>query len=269
MNKYKFGFNVYNYTPEELLDYSKESNLNHIEINLSKPHSSLDSFDEKRIEELKKKACDGNIEFSFHLPYEINIADNIYYKSRSNIAYISKSIDLAAKLGIKYITSHMGFFFWFPVEKWQRDKSLKRFVQNMPEILQKCNHRNVNIAIENVTPLPHGSEHLLLGDNLNDLYFVFSELESPNLKFCLDTGHANIAEGFEKYLDCFSDKLVSIHYHDNHGNDDSHLPVGKGNIDWSKLGKRLKEINFTGPFVSECRNIKPHEAAEALNKFLL
>ncbi len=269
MSRHNFGFNVFNYPPEDLLDYANEKNLNHIEINLTKAHSSVESFDEKRIEELKEKTTKNNIQLSFHLPYETNIADNIYYKSRANIAYVCKAINLAGKLDAQNITSHMGFFFWFPVEKWQREKSLKRFVQNMTEILEKCNQCNVNIALENVAPLPHGSEHLLLGDSINDLDYIFTELKSESIKFCLDTGHANTAEGVNEYLDRFVDKLAIIHYHDNNGKDDSHLPVGEGNINWKEFGEKLKEINFQGPLISECRNLKPHQAAEGLRKYLL
>jgi len=267
MNNYIFGFNVFNSPPENFIEYSNNNNLHHIEINLSKSHSAIESFNDKRIIDLKNNNHT-NLQFSFHLPTKTNIADNIFNLSQSNVKYLSKTIDLAARLDVRYITCHMGFFFWFPVEKWQRNKSLKRFVQNLEKILEKCTHNNVTIALENVAPLPHGSEHLLLGDNVNDFEFVFSRLNSPLLKFCLDTGHANMAEGVQTYLDLFSDKLVSIHYHDNHGNDDEHLPIGDGNINWNEFGIKLKEINFLGPFISECRNIKPKDATDRLKKYL-
>jgi sugar phosphate isomerase/epimerase len=128
---------------------------------------------------------------------------------------------------------------------------------------------DVVLALENVTPLPEGSEHYLLGDNIYDFEFIYSELNSNNLKFCLDTGHANIAEGVDKYLDHFSNKIIAVHYHDNLGNDDAHLAVGKGNIDWIDFSNKITNLNFTGPFISECRNIKPHEAANSLIKYFL
>jgi sugar phosphate isomerase/epimerase len=266
MNEYIFGFNVFNSPPENFIEYSVLNNLNHIEINLSKPHSSIESFDNGRIADLKKN--NSNLQFSLHLPHKINIADNIFNLSRSNIKYLFKAIELASKLEAKYIICHMGFFFWFPVEKWQREKSLKRFVRNLDKILEICNQHNVIIALENVTPLPHGSEHLLLGDNVKDFEFVFKQFNSPLLKFCLDTGHANMAEGVDTYLERFSNRLVSVHYHDNNGNDDAHLPIGEGNINWNDFATKIKEIKFCGPFISECRNIKPSEATNYLKKYL-
>ncbi len=269
MHKYTFGFNVFNQPPEDFITYSIENKLNHIEINLSKSHSSIYSFDDRRIEALKKSSFDSDINFSLHLPNHINVADNISTKRRSDIKYLNKVIDLAIKLQVKYINCHMGFFFWFPVQKWQRDKALKRFIDNIKIVADKCEQNNILIALENVTPLPDGSEHLLLGDNINDLEFVFSNLDSSIIKFCLDTGHANLAEGVNTYLNAFSEKLIAIHYHDNLGNDDSHLVVGEGNINWEQFAKILNNIKFNGPLISECRNYKPHEAALKFKKFLV
>ena len=135
-------------------------------------------------------------------------------------------------------------------------------------ISDKCNKLSIVLALENVNPLPDGSDHLLLGDNINDFEFIFSNIDSPYIKFCLDTGHANLAEGVEKYLDNFSEKLHAVHYHDNLGNDDSHLIINSGNIDWELFAKKIKKANFYGPFVSECRNQKPHESASLLARYL-
>ncbi len=269
MTNYKIGFNVYNYPPEDLLDYAFEKRLDHIEINLTQPHSSIKSFNEERIEKLNEKTSAYDIQLSFHLPTEINISDIIFYKRKKNIKYISDTIELANKLNVKNITAHMGLFFWFPIESRQRNNALKRYTKSLADLLGKCNQYNVNLALENVTPLPQGSDYFLLGDNINDLEFVFSELESPNIKFCLDTGHANNAEGVSEYIDHFKDKLAVVHFHDNNGNDDSHLPVGEGNINWKEMAIKLKEINFTGPFISECKNLKPYEAANGLRNHLI
>jgi sugar phosphate isomerase/epimerase len=269
MNGYSFGFNVFNFPAENFIDYALDNNLQHIEINLSQPHSSIESFTHERMEALKAKLADSGLRLSLHLPYKTNIADNIFGLNRMNVNYMCRAVELAGSLGAQFLTCHMGFFFWFPVERWKRAKALKRFVDNLSRILEISSSAGVVIALENVTPLPHGSDHLLLGDNVHDFDYIFSELRSPMIRFCLDTGHAHIAEGIDVYLDRFADRLISIHYHDNFGNDDQHLPVGQGSIDWKMLAGRLSELSFQGPLISECRNEKPHESAQNLRRFLL
>jgi sugar phosphate isomerase/epimerase len=97
--------------------------------------------------------------------------------------------------------------------------------------------------------------------NLEDFLYLFERLNSKHFMFCLDTGHANVAEGVIPYINYFWDKIKAIHFHDNLGDDDTHLPIGKGNINWNEVASALKKINFTGPMISECRKLKPHEAA--------
>jgi sugar phosphate isomerase/epimerase len=38
-------------------------------------------------------------------------------------------------------------------------------------------------------------------------------------------------------------KLIHIHWYDNHGNRDEHLPIGAGLIDHQKASKALKNID--------------------------
>jgi sugar phosphate isomerase/epimerase len=261
------GFNVFNSPIEDYLEYSSKHNLKHIEINLSKSHSSLNSFDLDRIKALKERINALGITISLHLPNQINIADNISRLNKKNIKYLIDSIELANSIGAKYINLHLGFFFWFPVSQWQRDKALLRFITNIGSVLEKCEEKGVTLALENVTPLTEGSDHYLLGDNIKDFVHIFTEIDSPWLKFCLDTGHANLSEGVNEYISAFSEKLISVHYHDNNGSDDSHLIVGEGNINWTEFWDKINSGSFKGPFISECRGLYPHEAANKLFEF--
>jgi sugar phosphate isomerase/epimerase len=70
-----------------------------------------------------------------------------------------------------------------------------------------------------------------------------------------------MGEGAENYIELLGEKLSTIHYHDNLGQKDDHLVIGEGNINWEIVCKKLLEIDYTGPIVSECRNIQPHESA--------
>jgi sugar phosphate isomerase/epimerase len=266
-SKYKFGFNVFNKPPEDFFEYAVETGLKHIEINLTKEHSCLTSFDSERINRLYEKAKENRIGLSLHLPYSLNIADNISMISKSNTVYMEKCVEFAVLINATHITTHIGNYYWFPVNSWKKRKALNRFIKRIEKILAACEKTNIIIALENVVPIPHGSEFYLLGDSIEDFHYIFEKLDSDNLRFCLDTGHANMAEGIVEYIENFKDKLVCIHYHDNKEDNDEHLVVGEGTIPWTEVAQKLKEINFNGPFISECRGIKPHEAAQKLQSF--
>lgn len=267
MKECNFGFNVFNKPPEEFFDYALRYNLKHIEINLTQDHSSLKSFTNERINNLTEWAESHDVRLSFHLPYHVNISDIIGRIRKNNITYLKEVVWLAGKLNATHITAHIGNFYWFPVEKWMRRQALIRFIKNLNMVLEYCEERDVILALENVVPIPTGSEFLLLGDSVNDFEFIFGNTNSNCLKFCLDTGHANMAEGIMPYINNFRDKLVCVHYHDNKANNDEHLPVGEGTVPWQELVDGLTKINYNGPLVSECRNVKPHEASELLRSY--
>ena len=68
--------------------------------------------------------------YFFHVPYYINISEVFPHIRKSNINYLIESIKTASKLKVNHITLHIGNFYWFPVEQWNRKRALKRFLQN-------------------------------------------------------------------------------------------------------------------------------------------
>jgi len=46
------------------------------------------------------------------------------------------------------------------------------------------------------------------------------------------------------YINTFGDKIIHIHWHDNHGRKDEHLPIGEGLIDHEKTVRALKDIEY-------------------------
>ncbi len=63
----------------------------------------------------------------------------------------------------------------------------------------------------------------------------------------LDIPHAFTSGGMAsiiEYINTFRDKIIHIHWHDNHGNRDEHLPIGEGFIDDQIAVKALEEIDY-------------------------
>lgn len=263
----KYGFTIFNNQPEESIEYAASNGLRHIELNLSKDLSILETFTPNRIRKIKRLTIAGKVKLSFHLPFTMNVSEIISPYRKNSINYFKYCISLAKKLGATHITIHAGNFFWFPSEKYMRQKALKRFVKSMAEVVSDCENSSVKIALENVVPIPQGSEYLLLGDNIEDFKYIFSQIQSSALRFCLDTGHANMGEGVLPYINNLYDKLICIHYHDNNGNNDEHLPVGSGNINWTNFAQCLMNVKFGGPLISECRNTSPIESANLLQNY--
>jgi len=256
----KLGYIVYKRPVEDCFEYAAKHGMSHLEIDLTKDHDFIRAFTFRRISLINKLAERHGITLSFHVSYTINLADRFPIIRILNVRYVKKCIALAHSLRMTHVTLHIGSFFGFPVWPGMRLQALRRLVLSLRKILQYCEKYNIKLALENVTPLPAGTELVMLGDNIKDFDYLFYKLNSDNLRFCLDMGHANTSEGVLAYINKFSDKIINVHYHDNMGRTDEHLSIGEGTLPWDRGVEALKKINFRGPYISECFKSTPHES---------
>jgi sugar phosphate isomerase/epimerase len=113
-------------------------------------------------------------------------------------------------------------------------------LQIIHELVKQAESLGVTIAVENIGHLD--SQYL---------DFVFSNIQSPNLGFCFDSSHDNIADEFRgQALGKWGSRLVTTHFSDNHGVNDDHLLPGKGNIDWNKVMQQFPK-NYKGTIMLE------------------
>lgn len=90
----------------------------------------------------------------------------------------------------------------------------------------------------------------------NDLLPLFEVLGPEGVGFCLDVGHCSVFSGasLEKWLDVLGPFLHQLHLHDNHGDADSHLPLGSGSIDFDFLFDYLRQGGGMRPLIT----LEPH-----------
>jgi sugar phosphate isomerase/epimerase len=86
--------------------------------------------------------------------------------------------------------------------------------------------------------------------------------EVKGLGLHLDFGHANLGkDGGVNFCEHLGDHIKHVHFSDNRGAKDDHLPLGVGNIDWKKAVSSLKSIRYDGTITLEVfcddRNVLP------------
>lgn len=151
--------------------------------------------------------------------------------------YIKESIILCGKNGIKKFVMHSAGKEAFKFS----EIGLNRFRC----LVKLAEENDVILNIENLRTVDH-------------LIYLFEKIDSPNFKFCLDTGHANIwcyspMEWIEKY----KNKINTVHINDNDGIEfhDYHYIPFDGCIEWDKLMPALNEY-YKGPIMLELNNFK-------------
>jgi len=112
----------------------------------------------------------------------------------------------------------------------------------------------VQICVENVQLRPNEvitsfADHVRLVDTL----------AHPAVMCALDTGHAHVNGGIHACIETFGSRLRHMHLHDNHGEMDEHLEVGKGTIQFAEFSRFL--ANFRDVISLETRSVTDPQGA--------
>jgi sugar phosphate isomerase/epimerase len=111
-------------------------------------------------------------------------------------------------------------------------------IKSLREIVSYAHKYEIQVMLENV-PLSNGIH------NLDEFKYIIDSV--PSLFVHLDIPHAFTSGGMKSvigYINTFKNKIIHVHWHDNHGNRDEHLPVGAGLIDHQKTLKALRSIDY-------------------------
>jgi sugar phosphate isomerase/epimerase len=147
--------------------------------------------------------------------------------------------------GIRYCTKHeIPIMVMHPVKGKTPPSPNELGLEFFHRLVKEAENQNITIALENV---PAGNECL---------EYLFSQITSPNLKFCFDSSHDNIATAFKgQALVKWGSRLATVHFSDNMGKNDDHLVPGQGNIDWTAMMKQIPN-GYIGALILELDNPK-------------
>ncbi|HXE73869.1 MAG TPA: sugar phosphate isomerase/epimerase [Candidatus Nitrosotenuis sp.] len=183
--------------------------------------------------------------YSFHSPFAEHIdvtAPEPRARERA-LAELLRAAEAAAILGVRYLVIHPGpEKGGFPEhERFWRMENAARVLN---ELASRCRQLGLKLALENQLP------HLFFG-RCRDLLWVLGALDSVEVGFCLDTGHAYLAGDLPTVVHKMSGHLWMLHASDNKGQRDDHLAPGEGNIAWHALLDQLARTGFKGALMLE------------------
>lgn len=199
-----------------------------IEVTLSEP-SIFKQLDDESAAVLRNRLL--SYPATAHLPfYDLKVGSHDRHIEEYSIETIKAGIDISAKLGITRVVAHTG---WIPlVPRITAKKIMSGFLANKTILENYASSKDILISWENVWE--------------KDFCF-FDELlsEQPNTRLCLDTGHANCFSGFTplQFIERYGKSIFHVHLHDNKGDEDSHMPIGRGNIDFLAIAENLEKTN--------------------------
>lgn len=159
-------------------------------------------------------------------PWELNNLQKIFSPIMKGL------IDLAHELSIGLITIH----FWLDHRFIQSETILGK-IEILKRLVDYADTKRVIICLENMSEW---------GD---DFAWVFQTV--PGLRLTLDVGHGELLSPINtsyELITRYTARLCHVHIHDNNGGDrvedDLHLPLGQGSIDFYSILKLLQTSGY-------------------------
>ncbi|WP_458188129.1 sugar phosphate isomerase/epimerase family protein [Haladaptatus sp. NG-WS-4] len=146
-------------------------------------------------------------------------------------------MDLATDLGAETVVFHPSSDAWNL--GWTADERREFVHAGLDDLIPAALERGLNPCVENV---------------VSSYYDVtsFPELLAryPDASMTLDTSHALLAgmdeTGMAQFVREYTDRIEHIHLVDTRSDDDEHLPVGMGRIDFETVLTGLSDANWSG-----------------------
>jgi sugar phosphate isomerase/epimerase len=210
-------------------------NFDYAELGIEGPEGNPQIINKKKneISKLLQKFKQKHIG---HTAYWIDLCSDYDYVRHAWILEAMREIRTVKMVGIDLINFHANLNGMFYGEK--RKILLDNLVKSLREIVRYAEKRKIKVMLENV-PLSNGIHDVVefkyIIDNVRPLFVH------------LDIPHAFTSGGMKSvlnYINTFGDKIIHIHWHDNHGTKDEHLPIGEGLVDHEKAVRALKDINY-------------------------
>lgn len=233
-----------NMSLNDFLDLATGLRVEIVEIKMDEPHllSALSKTKHKKtIIDIVKSF---NFKYFVHAPYiDINLASMNSALRKASEKTILKSIAFAADIDAKLVVSHVGRLSRdYPKE--MITESLKNVIPCLRKLTKTSKNHGIIFTIEN----DHKSNDQILAGYPEQLMFL---IEKAGCKFTLDVGHANTLTKIETFMDTLAEHTVNVHLHDNNGEQDAHLSLGKGKINFSAVLANLGRIEYKGPLIVE------------------
>ncbi len=172
---------------------------------------------------------------------------------------LRRCFDLIEIFKPRSVVCHLGYM--DPVHSYDPDQWLATSLDTWRELLAVAEGSTTPVMFENTYETnPH--VHKL----------ILEALDSPLAGFCLDVGHllAFAHADWHDWLATLGQWLGQLHLHDNHGDRDEHLPVGKGDFDFRTLFAYLKSRNIKPIITLEPRSENDlWESLNALDRFAI
>ncbi len=201
-----------------------------------------------------------------HASWEQAIPQDFHEEAPFEVYY--RTIEACRMLGCSRLVFHAPLYF-FPTANAETQERIHRWnVAWFQKLLPVLEEFSVTAELENTFDYRRvwrPGDPDFTYTKAKDMLRLMEALDSPYVRLCLDTGHANIAgQDPMGMIEAYGKNLEVLHLNDNFGfiqpvYEDLHLLPGHGNLPWVYIFEALAGIGYEGNF-----NLEPVGALPGL-----
>lgn len=218
-------------------------NFDFLDLTIEPDTAYAENVDTAKILEFQKKH---NLLIIGHTPWNLPVASPFESVRKAALEEFLKCLKVFRKLKLKLVNVHPAT----PNDASDPETVILYNIDFFKKIVKEAKKYNIKIMVENTKAL--FNELNVIGTILNEV---------PGLKLHWDVGHANLGNEGEKKTKAafhnFKNKIAHVHFSDNNGQDDQHLPLGTGNINWQFVVKTLIEHKYDKTITVEIHSPDP------------
>ncbi|UCC66496.1 MAG: sugar phosphate isomerase/epimerase [Deltaproteobacteria bacterium] len=213
-----------------------ELGFDYLELTMDPPEATPDKIRGQK-EEILRALDRYGMDLVGHLPTFVLTSDLYESLRQISLHETIAAMEAGIELGIEKMVLHPSYLTGLAV--FVRDRAKRYAMESLQAISDRAGELGITLCLENMTPK---TKFLAAPEEFEEVFAAF-----PMLKLSLDTGHAHIGahgnRGVE-FLRKFGERVAHLHFNDNFGNEDNHLPIGAGIIDFQGIVKELKKIGY-------------------------
>lgn len=211
------------------------------------------NWNEPLCEERRQLSESLGVKAIFHGNYKTPIAHENAAVRRAAILAVQQEIQIAACFGAPVIV-HGSILFTHRNAKGARKAYLEALADSMLEVAEFAASHNIEVWLENLERYPRHHPFYTLFSSFDDYSFVLERARHPAIRFVFDVGHENVGGGNPATIvEHFCDRIAALDLNDNTGKQDSHLALGRGNVNFGQLVATLLKHSWKGHLTLETR----------------
>jgi sugar phosphate isomerase/epimerase len=201
----------------------------HPEIYL--PAQALEGLPPSSLEHMAALLQENQLTCTIHGPFlDLNAGSVDETIRKATLNRYSQAFAAARILRPLQMVLHCGYDRWHYGDSEDGEKWLEQSLRSWEWALEETEELKLTLVLENVF------EH-----QPKILAELLRRMGADRLRFCFDVGHCNLfsATPLTEWLDELAPFLAEVHLHDNLGQDDDHLAIGEGRIDFDTFFRHL------------------------------